>query len=247
MTRSLVFRQRARRGLLLVALLLFPVTLNYFSPAIILMASSEGVVNASLIVFGLMFAASLFLGRLWCGWACPAGALAELAQPANERRIGRKAGLIKWLIWLPWLAGIAALAISAGGYRQVNPWYNLETGVTLMDAHMFAIYYIVLALFAALAFLVGRRAGCHTICWMAPFMIVGRWISNRLRLPALRLAANPQDCAGCKKCTTNCPMSLDVNAMVQLNHLENRECILCGTCVDNCSKSVLRYTFSRPK
>ncbi|MFL7809385.1 MAG: 4Fe-4S binding protein, partial [Anaerolineae bacterium] len=65
-------RQRVRKALLYLSLLLFPATLYYFSPALILQGASEGVVNGSMLVFGLMFVAALFVGRAWCGWACPA-------------------------------------------------------------------------------------------------------------------------------------------------------------------------------
>ena len=81
-------RQRVRKALLFVSLLLFPVTLYYFSPAIILQAASEGIVNASFIVFGLMFLSALVVGRLWCGWACPAGALQEFGQPLEAGSTG---------------------------------------------------------------------------------------------------------------------------------------------------------------
>jgi ferredoxin len=40
-------------------------------------------------------------------------------------------------------------------------------------------------------------------------------------------------------------MSLDVNAMVELGRMENLECILCGTCVDNCARHAIRYSFSK--
>ena len=114
---------------------------------------------------------------------------------------------------------------------------------------MFAyfIYYIVIALFVGLAVLVGRRAGCHTICWMAPFMILGRWIRNRAGWPSLQLEADASACANCMLCTKQCPMSLDVNAMVQQEQMENAECILCGTCVDHCSQNAIRYSFRSAK
>ena len=60
-------RQRIRKALLFVSLLLFPITLYYFSPVMIMESASQGVINASFIVFGLMFVAALFVGRLWCG------------------------------------------------------------------------------------------------------------------------------------------------------------------------------------
>ena len=51
----------------------------------------------------------------------------------------------------------------------------------------------------------------------------------------------------CPECTANCPMSLDVNGMVQRGDMENSECILCGSCVDICPQDVIRYSFSRGK
>jgi ferredoxin-type protein NapH len=93
----------------------------------------------------------------------------------------------------------------------------------------------------------GRRAGCHTICWMAPFMIIGRAIRNLLKWPALRLVADAASCSDCQTCTRNCPMSLDVNGMVQRENMENGECILCGNCVDGCPKDAIRFSFSAGK
>ena len=71
-------RQRLRRALLILAFLAFPITMNYFSPYVVIDGAYQGVVNGSLVMFGLMFISSLLLGRLWCGWACPAGALGEI-------------------------------------------------------------------------------------------------------------------------------------------------------------------------
>ena len=111
----------------------------------------------------------------------------------------------------------------------------------------YVIYYTVVGTFMTLALTLGRRAGCHTICWMAPFMILGRKISNRLHTPALRLEADSARCKDCKACTKACPMSLDVNAMVRLGTMENSECSLCGTCIDGCNTKVIRYAFKATK
>lgn len=243
-------RQRIRKALLFVSLLAFPITVYYFSPAIILQAASEGVINGSLIVFAIMSASALFVGRLWCGWACPAGALQEFGEPINARPTpGGKFNWIKWAIWVPWIGLIVVLAVRAGGYRAVQPLYQLETGVTMTlpvdvgGPPWYMIYYIIIALFFGLALVLGRRAGCHTVCWMAPFMIVSRKIWALGRWPALRLVAEPAKCSNCLTCTSHCPMSLDVNAMVQLADMEHSECILCGTCVDGCSTGAIHFSF----
>jgi ferredoxin len=39
-------------------------------------------------------------------------------------------------------------------------------------------------------------------------------------------------------------MSLDANGMVQSEQMEDSECILCGNCVDGCSKDAIRFSFS---
>jgi polyferredoxin len=243
--KQLPTRQRVRKALLLISFLLFPVTLYYFSPALIIQGAAAGIVNASAIVFGLMFLSALFVGRLWCGWACPAGALQEFAEPVNRKRTpGGKFNWIKWTIWVPWILLIAAMAVQAGGYRAVQPFYQLEGAVTVAQPYWYMVYYIVIAVFLGLALVFGRRAGCHTICWMAPFMILGRKLRNVARWPALRLVAEPANCSNCRACTRNCPMSLDVNGMVTRGNMEDSECILCGNCVDGCSKDAIRFSFS---
>ena len=60
-------------------------------------------------------------------------------------------------------------------------------------------------------------------------MILGRKLRNLFTWPALRLKAETSACINCKRCTRDCPMSLDVNAMVQAGAMENSECVLCGT------------------
>jgi hypothetical protein len=51
----------------------------------------------------------------------------------------------------------------------------------------------------------GRRAGCHTISWMAPFLIIGRWLRNLVQWPALWLVAELASCTQCETCTRNYP------------------------------------------
>jgi len=248
MLRQLPLRQRIRKALVILAFLSFPITMNFLSPYVIIDGAMNGIVNGSLIMFGLMFLSSLFLGRAWCGWICPGGGMQEIVEPINKKPInGRKIDWIKWLIWIPWVSLIIFMAAKAGGYQRVNFLHLTDTGISVDEPWKYITYYLVILIFVALAIFAGRRAGCHTICWMAPFMIIGRWIRNRFAWASLRLVADASACADCKKCTSNCPMSLDVNSMVQIEQMENTECILCGTCVDNCSKSAISYSFSGGK
>jgi polyferredoxin len=254
MNRQLPLRQRIRKALVILTFLSFPITMNFLSPYVIIDGAMNSIINGSLVMFGLMFIASLFLGRLWCGWVCPGGGMQEIVEPINNHPVnGKKVDWIKWLIWVPWITLIILMAVRAGGYRTIDLVYNTQGGISVAGTPdrpiiiAYIIYYFVIALFIGLATFVGRRAGCHTIYWMAPFMMIGGWIRNRFSWPSLRLKADATASADCKKCTSNCPMSLDVNIMVQTGKMENAECILCGTCVDNCAKRAIRYTFSAGK
>ena len=248
MLRQLPMRQRIRKALIILAFLSFPITMNFLSPYVIIDGAMNGIVNGSLIMFGLMFVSSLFLGRAWCGWVCPGAGMQEMVEPINKRPVnGKKIDWIKWMIWIPWISLIIWMAVRAGGYASVNFLHLTDTGVSVDEPMKYIIYYFVIFLFVGLSVFAGRRAGCHTICWMAPFMILGRWLRNRLGWASLRLTADASACADCKLCTKNCPMSLDVNGMVQTGKMEHPECILCGTCVDNCAKHAIRYSFSAGK
>jgi ferredoxin-type protein NapH len=231
--------------MIIIALLLFPVVLNYLSPYIIIHGASEGIINGSLIVFAGMFISSLFVGRLWCGWLCPGAGLGEICFAVNSRPArGGRLDWIKWGIWIPWIGIIAALAIAVGGYSRIDFLHLTESGISVVEPMAYIIYYMVVGLIVILSLTLGRRAFCHYACWMAPFMIIGRKIRNLARWPSLRLRSDTARCISCGKCNTACPMSLDVQGMVTTGSMEHTECILCGNCVDICPKEVIAFTFS---
>lgn len=253
MARPLVRRQRVRRALLLLAFIAFPVTMNYFSPYLIIDGGSHGILTGSAIVFVSMFAGSLVFGRMWCGWACPVAGLTEPLLRVNARRVGRRADIVKWFIWVPWIALVVFAVVRAGGYSAIDPFYGTVGGISVTgDASRpvvaaFATYFLVVLLFFGLALAVGRRGGCHTACWMAPFMISGRAIRNTAGWPSLRLVADSSACKQCGTCTSECPMSIDVQSLVATGSMEHPECSLCGTCADTCPSKVIRYSFSSGK
>jgi ferredoxin-type protein NapH len=239
-------RQRARFALAVLMVFLFPLVYYYLSPYLVIMGASQGIIAGDVILFAGLFAASLFLGRAWCGWICPAGATQELCSRVNGKSFnGKKRNLIKYFVWAPWLVIVAVMFIQAGGVKSVDPLYQTWNGLSIQNlasAIMFAAIAGAIAIFALLA---GKRAACHSICWMAPFMIIGRSIRNHINSPALQLVANKSNCLNCKACSKNCPMSLDVNAMVQKQDMENSECVLCGTCVDDCPRGAIKFNFGK--
>ena len=236
-------RQKLRKGVILSSFFLFPTTFYYLSPVVIIQSTLNDIVNGSFIMFLLMFISALVLGRAYCGWACPGAGCQEAIFLARDKKV-TKGDYIKWIIWISWISAIVLLAIRRGGYEKIDFLYQTKYGFSIGDVNALIAYLCVLLFLIVLpAFIFGRRSFCHHICWMAPFMIIGRKIRNRFEWPSLQLQAESEKCKHCHTCIDSCPMSLPVEDMVEQNKMENIECILCGTCIDGCKSKVIKYSF----
>jgi ferredoxin-type protein NapH len=236
-------RQKLRKGIIFVSFLLFPATFYYLSPILIIEATRKGIINGSFILFLLMFVSALVLGRAYCGWVCPGAGCQEALFSARDKKV-LKGDFVKWLIWVPWIGAIVILAVRGGGYSRIEFFYQNTYGLSIGDVGGLMAYLMVLFLLIVLpALIFGKRSFCHHLCWMAPFMILGRKIRNFIEWPSLRLKAEAEKCTHCHTCTENCPMSLLVEGMVLHERMEKTECILCGTCIDSCNFGVIKYAF----
>jgi polyferredoxin len=236
-------RQKIRKGIILFSFLLFPITIYYLSPVLIIVGSAQGTVVGSAILFGLLFISGLILGRGFCGWVCPGAGIQEICSPLQNRQV-RKGDWIKYVLWVPWLVTIAILAIRAGGFKRIDPFFQIPNGISIAQPYDYIIFYFFILLIVIPALVVGKRSFCHHICWMAPFMAIARKVRNQFPWPSLHLKAYAEKCVQCKTCEENCPMSLLVEEMVESGSMENSECILCGSCVDTCPQGVIGYSFS---
>jgi ferredoxin-type protein NapH len=235
-------RQKIRAGILLSTFFLFPALYYYISPYLIIEAASRGIINGSFIIFTLLFVQSLILGRAYCGWLCPTAGCQDTIALVRDRRV-TKGNFIKWLLWMPWISVILLAAVKNHGYHKADFLYQTAHGISISDIYSFVTYMFVLLLIVLPAFIIGKRSFCHHLCWMAPFMIIGRKIRNAVQWPSLQLRAEADKCVQCHACTLNCPMSLPVEEMVKSRRMENSECILCGSCVDACNKRAIEYRF----
>lgn len=238
-------RQGWRRLIGVVIVLSFPITMNWFSPYLSVSGAWLGLISGSVLFFGILTLSAIILGRGFCGWVCPMGALQDILRPVRDTRVGR-IRWVKFVVWGLWFAALAMGFVRSWGPPVVNALFATEGGVSVAQPFQYLIYGFVLALFIAVTLAVGRRGACHTVCWIAPFMIGGRGLGNALGLPALRLRAAPLRCTACGSCRKACPMSLHVPEMARSGKTDHRDCALCGECVDACPEDTLRFGFGRP-
>lgn len=242
-------RRKVRHLVFFLAFFLFPWTLNWLSPYLSVHGAWMGVVTGSVLFFALLFLSAPFLGRSFCSWACPGGFAQDALAMVRTKKAGSP-GLwrVKWFIWTPWLAAVVSGWAVAGfnavipewnpGYPQAQDFLGSAGPGTVMAT-------LVTFLMGALALIFGRRGACHTVCWMSPFLILGRKTGRAVGLPGLRLETTPASCVACGRCTAACPMGIPVQTLARNGRMEHAECILCADCVDTCPKHTLRLGFGR--
>lgn len=236
-------RQEIRKLLLTISLLLFPVTLYYFSPALIVDAGLKGIINGSALVFVSLFLLSIPFGRLFCGYFCPAGGLQECAFAVNGKlpKQGWRNNL-KYAIWAVWLLAVAVCYIHGGKITEVDFFFETERGISVSSIPSYIIYYGIVCLVFVPSVLFGKRVFCHYFCWMAPFMAVGTKLRRLIRMPGLHIRVKEKDsCISCGKCAKACPMGLNVVNWIGDGRVKSMECIQCGACIDSCPRNVLSY------
>ena len=151
-------RQKIRKILLYVSLFLFPITMNFLSPYVSLDGAFAGVLSGSAMMFLVLFVSGMFFGRAWCGWLCPAGGIAEVAQtvnpkPANTKRLR----IVHYSIFTLWFGVLVTGFVLAGGVKGIDPLRLTEKYVSVDEPIKYIMYYLVLGSF----FVLDPRAGAQ--------------------------------------------------------------------------------------
>lgn len=237
-------RQKIRIFIIFISLLLFPITMWYFSPAIIINGMLNHILNGSFFLFcGLLIFSSMF-GRIFCAYICPSGGMQECILYINDKPAKQgKRRYIKFVIWTIWIAVLIFAFISGSGIVKADPLFMTEKGISIHEISDYIIYYSVILVLFLPSLIFGKRATCHYICWMAPFMIIGEKIGQLLHIPQLHITADESKCVSCKKCNKECVMGLDVEKLVkEKGEIKCVDCIQCGACADACPNKVLSYS-----
>jgi polyferredoxin len=233
-----------RKLILLVSFAVFPITVVYLAPAPPIMSLRQGLINLSVVVLAGVFLSGLFFRRAFCGWICPGAGCQLVSRALNDRPIDRT--MISWfrnVMVVVWAIIVVGSAI-AGGLSRVDLLDPGSGRFATSEIRYFLPYIPVVLFIFVFVLLFGRRGFCHRGCWISPLITASTALGRLARLPALHLAVNStENCTECRKCSRNCPMSIDVLSVVQTCGTFPNNCVQCGTCIDNCPEQVLEYRF----
>ncbi|HOW23657.1 MAG TPA: 4Fe-4S binding protein [Sedimentibacter sp.] len=168
--------------------------------------------------------ASFLLGRFFCGYFCPIGAMQDFFKyVGNKLRLKEikfpyKPELLKYLV----LIIIMVLSILGMGnlISPLSPWLaylNIFVGLRLQPG-------VLILLLIILVSLMGRRIFCRYFCPLGAFQ------SLLYAIGPMKIKKGACDCSYCLK---NCPVSIDYN---RVEKDIPPECINCLQCVNGCIK-----------
>lgn len=239
--------KKIRRTILFFMFLLLPITLNYFSPYLIIDGLINKTLGAAFFIWSAIFLSSFVIGRSFCAYVCPYGGLQMIVDGAINKPLKEIAMLriIKKVLGGIWLIIILLLIFFNLISSRIDFLYLTETFVSVDNIIKLIGYYVIVLGLLILPLALGKRATCHYLCPMSILNMIGTKAKNILNLPSLRLVAIRKNCTGCKQCNKVCPMSLNVSAMVKIDDMNNSECILCGECSNACKFKAVQRTFGR--
>lgn len=197
------------------------------------------VFTSSFILLAVFLVATLVLGRVFCGWFCPLGAIQEWM-----RALGRKIGVkndveipekydrylryVKYLV----LAVIVYYSFYLGDlvFRAYDPYNAL-----MHFGNEFAekpVGYGILAVLI-LGSLFAKSLWCRYFCPLGAFFGLVK------KVGFFRIRRDASTCVGCARCDRNCPANLKI---ATADVIDSADCVSCGKCVGNCPKASLGYT-----
>jgi NapH/MauN family ferredoxin-type protein len=188
------------------------------------------IAPSSLILFTGVLLATLSVGRVFCGWICPLGALNEfislIAIKLNIKKrelpdnVDRPLRFLKYIIlivilYTTWQSGTLT-------FRAFDPWaawMHLSAG--LNEAGYGSIV-LLAALFAGIFI---ERFWCRYMCPL------GAALGGISRFSLIKVRRSETTCINCGQCHVSCPVGLHPDKDITQ---KNGECIVCGKCVAAC-------------
>lgn len=192
-----------------------------------------------IIVLVLLLLSTLVIGRLFCGYACPLGAIQELCSKVNfksdlkkQKQVKYKfdtsqktANIIRWIFFGILL--VLGLVWSISLLQIINPFLGFQFFRNPL-AIVLIIPLVSLIVIVCASFFV-YRPWCRYFCpFGAIATITGRYSKYKL----IRTDA----CTDCGLCETICPTK------EAFKDSRKGECYLCNRCVDVCPQNAIEFS-----
>ena len=183
--------------------------------------------SAAFILMWIVFALTLFLGPVFCGWVCPFGSIQEwfgkLGRKIFKRRFNRLIPyrvdrILRYLRYV--VLGMIVYMTAATGtlmFANIDPYFALFNFWTTEVAIVGVIILIAVLLLSLLV----ERPFCKYAC---PYgALLG--VFNLFRF--FKVRRNRSTCIDCRACDRSCPMNIPVSTAGAVRH---HQCITCLKC-----------------
>ena len=204
--------------------------------------------SISVVSLGILLIAAFFLGPVFCGRLCPAGAFTEYLSKLLPERLQIdwikyteiapiRYGMLAGFCLVPFFGGILACAYCnfflfdlLANYYSQGYFISLSSSLLLTSI----LWLVVFGIFTK-----GGRGYCNFLCPVGALQNLMHYFGSRLGF-AQEMQVDEQRCIGCKKCATSCPMRAitvqDKRAKISLHN-----CIICGQCAHICPVQAIHY------
>jgi polyferredoxin len=191
-----------------------------------------------IIILSLLLITSLFIGRIFCGYACPVGTLQEIiskikfkSNVKDQKDVqytihipNNVARIIRWIFFV--VVAILAIIWSFALLQLINPFlgYSFFTNplaITLLVPLITLILISVLSIFI-------YRPWCRLLC---PF---GAFASEISRLSLFKLRRT-EACTDCGLCEQICPTGEASESS------SKAECYYCNRCIEICPEDAIEF------
>ena len=184
------------------------------------------------IILAIPIVSTLFLGRLYCGWVCPMGAVQQFLY---RRDLSIK--MPEWLgANLKWLRfGVLGAIMAAAFYTGTASFAEVDPFKSLFNAQIAPVPTTLLVIIILSSIFI-FTPWCRFLCPMgAVLSVVGR-----LARRGITFKAECKNCGACAK--TFCEYkAISPGASVPV--IAQHECARCGECVSRCPKKAMGYEF----
>jgi len=190
------------------------------------------ILLAALLAVALILLVTVWLGRIWCGWACPQTVVLDIRDQLRTllKVRTRDGNALRWAKRATLEAVFLLLNLAVATtfiFYLVPPREVVHLLVTnTLPFWVWATWGALFTLFYGELLGLGRRF-CTHVC---PYAKLQGVLFDRATLVVEYDRTRESDCIDCKRCVKVCPTKIDIRDGLQV------ECIACGECIDACDE-----------